>query len=249
MIELQGKLFLIHGPYKVGKTQLAASFPGPIKFIATEPGFRYLSEKQKKHLSYLEPGPKGWQAFSLMAPKIDKRYKTIVIDTIAPLYYMCLEHVCKKNGWGHPADGGHGKGWEATAREFRTQMGKLIFKAVENNTTVIWIDHSKLTEINTRQEVYHKIECAMPGQARGLVLPMPDNIWYLGYDELEGDDVMKHTSNNRTLWLKGTPVVEAGTQDPQISESSIDCVENLPISNQFKYIQDKLNNAKKRSAS
>ncbi len=246
-IELQGKLFILHGPPKGGKTQTIASFP-KVQWIATEPGQSYVPEDQKKRLVRIPPGAKGWDKFISFCEgghMAKRKPMTTAIDTVAPLYYSCLDNVCKKNGWTHPEDAPHGKGWWHVRVEFQRVLSKLVHQCIELESSLVFIDHSKIEEINTQTQVYNKISLAMPGQARSIVLPLADHIWYLGYDETEGADVMKHTSDNRCLWLQGTPVVEAGTQDPLITKSGIDVIEDLPMDGQFDFIYQRLNKEKK----
>ena len=114
-ITLQGESILIHGVPKVGKTQLASSFPGLVQFITTEPGHRFIPDVQRKILYKLLP-EKGWRDFSLFISKDTllrrrmEKIKTICIDTVGGLYSLCVEEVCKRNNWQHPSDGAHGKG-------------------------------------------------------------------------------------------------------------------------------------------
>ena len=41
---LQGSVILLHGPAKIGKTQLSSSFPGPVQFLASEFGHNFIEE-------------------------------------------------------------------------------------------------------------------------------------------------------------------------------------------------------------
>lgn len=214
---LQGSLIVLHGPPKIGKTQLASKFPGPVVFIATEPGHRYLPQEQQDSLIRIDPET-GWQQFKDIK-KLDM--KTLVIDTVAGLYSACMEYICKKNNWDHPEDAGHGKGWAAVKREFYFELTRVLMLAQKKKATVIMIAHTKTEEVTTATSKTMKVVVNLPGQARSLVMPVPDHIWFLGYDENEGVDSLKNFQNNRCLWIKGTDVVEAGCRDPEVIINTI----------------------------
>lgn len=227
MKTLRGKLILLHGVSKVGKTQLASKFSGPVVFIATEPGHGYLPRDQKESKINIDPED-GWPDFikaisSLKAAKP----KTVVIDTIAGLYNACFEWVCKQNSWAHPADAGHGRGWSAIRREFYKALNKFAFVTQDMDATMIWIAHSKTEEVETATSVIQKVGCELPGMARSLILPVPDFIWFLTYqdsDKASNSDPtksLKLVNTDRCLWISGTDQIEAGGRDPEITVKRI----------------------------
>lgn len=222
MRTLQGSCILLHGPPKIGKTQLASKFPGPVLFIATEPGHKYLPQDQRKHLIKVDP-EFGWKKFKESAVSAInlRKPKTVVIDTIGGLYSACMTGVCKANRWQHPEDGAHGKGWAAVKREFYIELTKLAFACSELNATSIWIAHTKEEEIVTPTLKITKLTVALPGMARGIIMPVPDHIWFLGYAENDEKSALVNFQNNRALWIRGTEVVEAGCRDPQCVTSRI----------------------------
>lgn len=243
---LQGSMILLHGDPKIGKTQLADTFPGRVQFIATEPGHRYIKESNRKIVKNLPPDG-GWDEFKRFVTNkagLLKRcqakkngVKTVVVDTIAGLYDLCMNRVCKKNGWDHPSDGAHGKGWNAVAREFYDGMNRLAWTCTEGGATLIIIDHTKVEEIETRTSTRQKKVCAMTGQARKIVVPVPDHIWYLGWDP-------KGTSG-RCLHLEGSQDIEAGTRDKSITATRV-----CPLSEASGYkhiVQTLTKKTKKRS--
>ena len=89
MKSLQGDAIVLHGPPKIGKTQLASHFPGPVQFLATEPGHRYIPKVQRDRLVALKPG-EGWDTFvgyvTHNLASQSPHPKTVVVDTISGLY-------------------------------------------------------------------------------------------------------------------------------------------------------------------
>lgn len=233
MKDFAGQAILLHGPPKAGKTQLASHFPGKVQFIATEPGHRFLPEDQAKRKIDVDPVT-GWPEFVKCIDKIEAtRPKTIVIDTIAGLYSACLEWVCKENRWDHPTDAGHGKGWAAIRREFYKQLTRLSFISSKCGSIMIWIAHSRVEEIETLTSAYQKLSVSLPGQARDLIIPVPDHIWLLTY--AEGGDAassLKLVNSKRALWIAGTDKIEAGSRDPEIVKHVI-----KPLSKKDPYSQ------------
>jgi len=217
MKTLAGSCILLHGTPKVGKTQVASKFPGKVQFIATEPSHKFIPEDQRKRKIDIDPID-GWADFVKCFTMIETtRPKTVVIDTIIGLYRACSEWVCKKNRWTHPSDDGHGKGWDAVRREFYVQFSKFAFLCAKINATSIWIAHTKVETIETATSRYEKLAIDLPGQARALITPVPDHIWFLTYAD-GGDDAgqVKLVNSARALWISGTDRIEAGSRDPSI---------------------------------
>ena len=165
MIDLQGTMIVLHGPPKVGKTQLASHFPGPVQFIATEPGHRYLLPDQRKRLLRLPPDDDGesWKKFKKFVSNknglISRKILTAVVDTGGGLFDLCFRYVCQKHGVEHPGDMSHGKGWDAVKREFYDGLNRLAWATNKLDATLILITHSKEIEIETRTATKLKIQC------------------------------------------------------------------------------------------
>lgn len=222
-IDLQGVMILLHGPPKVGKTQLCSKFPNPVQFIATETGHRFIEERQKKIMVELPPEKDSWPKFkryckSLGANSKKRKPKTVVIDTIAGLYQLCFDWVCAKNGWEHPSDANHGKGWDAVKREFYEGMNSLAWATHSIEATLILVAHSREDEIETRTGKRYKVVVDLQGTPRRLIMPVPDHVWFLGYSETKDPKASVHNfQHDRALFLGGSDVLEAGCRDTRIT--------------------------------
>lgn len=236
----QGSCIILYGPPKVGKTQTAASFPTPF-FICTEPGHRYLEAKKLRLMPQL-----GWSKFKkwLESEAIERmKPKTVVIDTVVPLYQMCFDYVCKQERISHPEDTKHGKGWAAIRREFFSVLQILSSQCENAGATQLWIAHARIVEYQMDQKKISKIEVDMPGQTRAMMMPVPDHVWYLGYETPKGGDPFAITTKNRRLWLKATSIIEGGCRNPAQMTGSI---APLPETNQYAAIVARVNEEKKK---
>src|SRR3990167_2672164 len=181
---------LLYGREKIGKTTFAAQFPDAF-FLMFEPGGKSLSIYQK----YVN----NWAEFigyiSLL--KKERRFKTIVVDTVDISYKMCYEHVCKKLGIDHPSEEGWSKAWNMIRDEFQKHVAALL----KLRRGVICISHATEREIKKRYgEVEHRIIPTMTKQARDTLEPMVD-IWaYMEYDENGG----------RHCVIRGDQMISAG---------------------------------------
>lgn len=175
----------------------------------------------------LQLGPKSWDKFKgFVTSRLDKKYRTVVVDTTGPLYNLCMEYVCDKENWSHPQDASHGKGWNAVRREFQSAIASLADACQSIGATLIFIDHTKEEEIVTTTTKTTKVNCAMPGQARSVIMPVPDHVWYLGYAEPDDKtvdplDALKSKGSKRCLFVTGSINIEAGTRDPKVKRHTI----------------------------
>lgn len=181
----------------------------------------------------------GYSQFEefVIRPQVKKTPLTVVVDTISGLYDLCLKFVGQRERWDYPPANDHGKGWNAVKRQFLDGMARLTDWTNEIGATLILIDHSKQEILETTTERIEKVTLAMPGQARGIILPVPDHIWFLGYAEKKSKDALRNTVSERALFISGDNTVEAGTRDGSIKVKRI-----MPLSetNPYKQILNKL---------
>lgn len=248
-IELQGSLIILHGPPKVGKTQLADSFESPVLFVASEPGHRYVKSEHKETVFDISDSRKGWEKFKdgFLSHMKKVQPKTVVFDVASGLYYAALQHVCEKNRWAHPEEGGKGgRGWAFVRREFVQGFEPCLIRCAKLKRTLVFIDHTKLEG----EGLTKRASLAMPGQLQSILEPIADHIWFMGYDQDEGKDAVKKQDEGRCLWLLGTELTAAGTRDPDVTKllksRNTTRIRNIPMEGQYQYILSQLNKGKSK---
>lgn len=203
--ELGDFIMLLYGLEKIGKTSLAAMFPDAF-FLMFEPGGKSLR-------IYQRPVNK-WDDFLqyILQLEKDKRFKTVVIDTIDLCYKMCEAHVCKQMGIDHPSDEDYGKAWGRVTDEF----ARLISRLARIGKGVIFISHSKEQTIRRKGgSETHRIVPTMASGARRVIEPMVDIWCYYDYD----------ADGGRELYLRGDDLISAGTR---LTEHFLD-VQKIPM--------------------
>lgn len=186
--------WLIYGTKKIGKTSLAAQFPGAL-FMMFEPGGKALSiyqvectnwEKALGYLTLLEEQKKGGGL----------QYKTIVIDTGFEAFQKCFEYVCDKENIEYPRMDNFGKDWKKISNEFRTFHNRIAGLG----TGLIVLCHEKMRESQTRTG--NKFDMVVPNlssAADDYYRAIIDNVaWY------------HYRNSERFLLIKGSDFALAG---------------------------------------
>lgn len=244
--DIQGAALLMHGLPKSGKSQTAFSFPGERAWLATEDGHRFIDDKHIKRLT----GRAGWAGFAGVAnPETGKNLydwleevkpMTVIVDTVGNLADWCVEYVCHNHGWSHPEDGGkYGKGWKPIKDEFESALSRFLQWTGQRDITRLFLDHTKVEEVDTTRKSYTRLAVAMPGWAWKALHPELDYIWHLSYDVVEGvsADSLKHVTQNRLMYVSGFEGVQAGTRDPRVVRSHIG---GIPKTQQYEYLMEHL---------
>jgi len=197
---------LLYGEKKIGKTSLASKFKDAF-FLMFEPGAKALSIFQRPVETWAE-----FKEYVKLLRK-DKKFSTIVVDTVDIAYKKCMEYVCKKLVIDHPSDEGWGKGWEAIRNEFTSEINTLL----DLDKGTILISHATEKEIKTRTgDVYHRISPTVANQAKEVLEGIVD-IWaYYRYNGstrslvIGGDDHVGagHRLEKRFKYTNGEPIRE-----------------------------------------
>lgn len=189
--DLTAYTLLIYGEKKIGKTSLAAHFPGAL-FLMFEPGGKALEIYQRPVNSWLE-----FVAYVDLLEK-DTRFQTIVIDTVDIAYRQCFEAMCRKMAIQHPSDeNDFGKSWGVIEVEFGKQMARLA-----HSKGVLLLSHASVSEIKSRTgESFQYLEPSMPKQAMRYVTGVVDVWAYYGY-----------LGKERRLLIQGDEFLGAGNR-------------------------------------
>jgi hypothetical protein len=196
-------IILLFGEKKIGKTMLSAQFPDTFH-VMWEPGGKALEIYQTEFAD--------WETFKRAITKLrsDKRFKTIVIDTVDLAFKAADAYACAKLAIDDPADEEWGKGWRAIRKEFERQIHRLL----SAGKGVIFISHAVEREIKTRRgSSSHRLVSTMPRQASEIIEGLVDVWACFSYDGDErvliigGDEDVSagHRLDNRFRW-KGNAI-------------------------------------------
>lgn len=203
-LDFSGMFTLIYGEPKIGKSTLASTFPDSL-FIATEEGLRFLE--------VMKVGCPDYKTFQeivkeLRSPESKGRYRTIVIDTVDLLYSATETYVCEQKGISHPSEEEWGKGWMMVREEFQRGMRYLTSEGYG----VVFISHAKQIEHNVRGRKVQRIVPTLSNQARRVIMPLVDFIFYLSMD------VDDEESGLRRIYCRNTLQFECGTRQEYFPE-------------------------------
>ena len=218
-------IILLFGEKKIGKTMLSAQFPDALHAM-WEPGGKALEIYQSEFAD--------WATFKKAVTEIrkDKRFKTVVIDTVDLAFKAADAYACSKLAIEDAADEEWGKGWRAIRKEFERQIHRLI----SAGKGVLFISHAMEREIKTRRgSSSHKVISTMPRQAAEIIEGLVD-IWaYFSYDGEErvlvvgGDEDISagHRLDGRFMW-NGNPVrkIPMGSSAEQGYKNFVDAFNN-----------------------
>ena len=196
--DMNKSTWLIYGKKKIGKTSLAAQFPGGLVF-SFEPGTEELSVYKVDIPGGTKTNP-GWKNFIAYIDLLEKtkhNFKTAIIDTGFEAYNRCLEFVCWKEGWEYPSEGkDRGVGWKKVSDEFRRQMLRLQ----QMNMGFVTICHDKMIECETRAgQKFDMVVPKLSGQADDFFRATIANLAYYHFRDRE-----------RFLTIRGSDYIMAG---------------------------------------
>lgn len=164
---------LIYGAKKIGKTSLCARFPDTF-FMACEPGTKGLKV-------YTRP-VRNWDEFIGYIDLLekDKRFKTVVVDTIDMAYEYAFSYICKKKMINHPhEEDDYGATWKEITEAFRGAVLRLISLP----KGVIFTSHDVEKEIELRDgSKIDRVQPTMAKSAMGVVEALVDIIFNYSYD-------------------------------------------------------------------
>lgn len=197
--DLRGKITLLYGEYKTGKTSNAVKFPKPL-LLATEKGYNALSGVMAQPIN-------KWTDFKkvlkqLKDPKAHEMFETIILDTADILFDLCEKYICTREDVEKIGDIPFGGGYGMLEKEYDEALREIPLM----DYGLVMISHSEDKEFTDEAgESYNKIIPTLPKRPRKIVLRMADIIGYSRIVETE-------EGNKTYLYMRGTPRFEAGSR-------------------------------------
>jgi hypothetical protein len=184
-----GRPVLIFGAEKIGKSTFASQMPKPI-FFATESGH--------DHLEIFKVDVRGYDDFAgpmkELAKEKQKRFQTVVIDTLDSFYeYLCAE-VCKNSGQEPEKinEGvlSHGKGYAQANGKLQVVLRGIV----DLGFGLCLVSHQKTKTIHHPSGSEHtRVVPDLPERALNVVVGLVDFILFCDVeDTINSDDKLEH---------------------------------------------------------
>ena len=189
---------VIYGPPKIGKTTLAAQFPGAL-FLATEDG--------QNALQCYRVQVDSWQRFLDACAELQAGghgFESVIVDTCDNLWGLCQRHVCEKRGIEHESELAYGLGAELIRTEFFRALTKLSMLPYG----LVLISHAVVREVATRTGKHDRIIPSFKEREQGKLLGMADFILYCDLLTAPGADGKAETrrvirTKTSEAWVSG----------------------------------------------
>lgn len=208
---LEGKLILIYGTNRTGKTLNAVKSEKP--YVV---GF-------ERGLNAIPNVPYGaitkWRDWvdtvkQLTGPNMEKAkelYKTIIIDTADSMGDLAAEYVCGVYGADSIGSGNNGYGlW----KEYATEINKWLRLLTNSGYTIIFIAHEGEREFsNEKGEKYTKI---YPRGEKRVIDPICDLCDFICYAQIQ-PDAEDGSPVKSTLLLRGAKSYHAGSRFTELT--------------------------------
>jgi hypothetical protein len=175
-------IMAIYGREKIGKTTLAAEFPGAV-FIQTEDGSGSLdittfSDGALKSLAEVN------EALDALASE-DHEFKTLVVDSITHLEPLIWDATCKRCGFKSMERGGDGKsnfgkGYVEADKEWAEFMAAMAWLRDNKGMTIVLIGHEAVEKVDDPStDSYNRYTMRLHKRANDLVREKVDVLGYM----------------------------------------------------------------------
>lgn len=172
-----GRKVVLYGVEGIGKTLLAAKFPGAV-FIDTE------GSTANYDLARF-PSPTSWEMLKQEAEYAQQHPNevgTLVIDTADWAERLCKLSVCKRNNWPSIETPSFGVGYTQAAEEFGRLLD-ILDRCVMSNVNVVITAHSTIRRMESPTDfgTYDKYELKCSKQVSPLLKEWCDLLLFLNY--------------------------------------------------------------------
>jgi hypothetical protein len=197
-------IITLYGRKGIGKTSLAAQFPGSLTCMF---------ERGRRNLPILQVPQKGedkldWNKFKDYVDLFlqSDELQTLVVDTVDKAYEACRDEVCRAKGCTHPNDkNDYGKTWGEVKAEFDALLGVVQ----DSGKGLILISHEKAKPLGKNVEglqrgdsedtyQYMRYEPSCSKQAFEVIEEVCDFVFYYGFES--GHRCLTVRSPNDQAW-------------------------------------------------
>lgn len=184
-IQQRPQRVLVYGQHGVGKTTLAAQFPGAV-FIDTEGGSGHLDVARL-------PNPSNWYTLlqEVAWATSNMRGGTLVIDSVDWAERLCTAHVCEVKGYESIEAPGYGRGYVEVKDEFSRLLNGLDYVVANANANIVLVAHDTVTRIQVPGDdslSYSVFGLKLSKHIAPLVKEWVDAILYCHYKTLVAQD-------------------------------------------------------------
>lgn len=217
--DLRGKIILLYGEYKSGKTSTAVKFPGAL-LLGFEKGYGALGNIFVKPID-------EWVAFKeviqeLALDEVKAKFQTIIVDTADLAWNMCSNYICAKHEVRELGDVPFGKAYGQAEREFES----ALLKIVQYGYGLVMISHDQDKIVKDEQgNETSKITPTLDKRARKVILRMTDINGYVR--SANETDENGYKTNKTMLYLRGSDRFEAGSRWAHMPEKIVLSYDNL----------------------
>ncbi len=168
---------VLYGPEGIGKSTLAAQFPGAV-FIDTEDSTAHMDVARFEK-------PSSWQMIKDQADWVRQNpgeVGTLVIDTADWAEQMEIDDLCKKKGWDGLEGAGYGKGYTYSAEEFGKLLN-ILQGCVNAGVNVVITAHATLRKVELPEEMgaYDHWEMKTSKKVAPMIREWADAVFFLNY--------------------------------------------------------------------
>ena len=170
--DLSGYITYIYGAPKCGKTTLASQMEKPL-LLAFEPGYHTLGGIIPQDITSWAEMKQVYR--QLKDPRVQERYRSIIIDTIDIAADRCKKYICNQNGIEDLGDLGYGKGWT----KFKDEFNEVFRGLTQLGYSVFFIGHDKVEMLdNPDGTKTQRIRPNMSNSVKTVIAGMADIYGY-----------------------------------------------------------------------